>query len=106
MDICSGRVLATNMTKTTLLRGVKGVGISDVVINLTNTTLQFNHNYTITLEMGNSSTLVLGNLSTLSSTYGHIIIADKDNNLINIFCSNKINYSIHVLEMLPSNDTS
>ena len=47
--------------------GVEGTGISYVVVPVTDCTLQFNHNYTLTMEVGEGdrSVLRLGDLSML-----------------------------------------
>ena len=68
MDICNGQVFATNMTESTSLGGVEGTGISNLVIYVTDSTLQFNHNYTVTMKVGEGdrSVLMLGNLSMLT----------------------------------------
>ena len=65
MDICNGQVFATNMTGSTSLGGVEGAGISNLVVHVTDCTLQFNHNYTMTMEVGgrDRSVLMLGDLS-------------------------------------------
>ena len=67
MNICNGQVFATNMTGRTSLGGVDGTGISNVVIYVTDCTLQFNHNYIMTMKVGEGdrSVLMLGVLSML-----------------------------------------
>ena len=66
MGICNGQVFATNMTGSTSLGGVEGTGISNLVVHVTDCTLQFNHNYIITMEVGgDKSVLRLGDLSML-----------------------------------------
>ena len=67
LDICNGRVFATNMTGSTSLGGVEGTAISNLVVHMTNCTLQFNHNYIMTMEVGEGdrSVLKLGDLSML-----------------------------------------
>ena len=68
MDICNGQVFATNMTESTSLGGVEGTGISNLVIYVTDCTLQFNHNYTMTMKVGEGdrSVVMLGDLSMLT----------------------------------------
>jgi len=68
VDICNGQVFATNMTESTSLGGVEGTGISNLVVYVTDSTLQFNHNYTMTMKVGEGdrSVLMLGNLSMLT----------------------------------------
>ena len=68
MNICNGQVFATNMTESTSLGGVEGTGISNLVVYVTDSTLQFNHNYTMTMKVGEGdrSVLMLGNLSMLT----------------------------------------
>ena len=55
------------MTGSTSLGGVKGTGISNLVVSVTDCTLQFNHNYTMTMEVGEGdrSAVKLGDLSML-----------------------------------------
>ena len=67
MDICNAQVFATNKTGSTFLGGVEGTGISNLVIHVTDCTLQFNHNYTMTMEVGEGdrNVLKLGDLSML-----------------------------------------
>ena len=67
MNICNGRVFATNMTGNTFLGGVEGAAISNLVVTVTDHTLQFNHNYIMTMEVGerDRSVLRLGDLSML-----------------------------------------
>ena len=67
MDICNGRVFATNITGSTFMGGVEGAAISNLVVTVTDRTLQFNHNYIMTMEVGkrNRSVLMLGDLSML-----------------------------------------
>ena len=67
MDICNAQVFATNKTGSTFLGGVEGTGISNLVIHVTDCTLQFNHNYTMTMEVGEGdrSVLMFGDLSML-----------------------------------------
>ena len=74
MDICNGQVFATNMTGSTLLGGVEGTGISNLVVHVTDCILQFNHNYTMTMEMGEGdrSVLRLGDLSMLPGSFNFI----------------------------------
>ena len=64
-----GRVFAANTSGRTFLGGVKGTGISNLVIHITDCTLQFNHNYTMTMEVGEGdrSVLMFGDLSMLNS---------------------------------------
>ena len=68
MDISNGQVFAINMTESTSLGGVEGTGISNLVIHVTDCTLQFNRNYTMTMEVeeGDRSVLMLGDLSMLA----------------------------------------
>jgi len=65
VDIYNGRVFATNKTGSTSLGGVEGTGISNLVIDVTDCTLQFNHNYTIAMEVGGGgrNVLMLGDLN-------------------------------------------
>ena len=74
MDICNGQVFATNMTGSTSLGGVEGTGISNLVVHVTDCTLQFNHNYTMTMEVGEGdrSVLRLGDLSMLPRSFNFI----------------------------------
>ena len=67
MNICNGQVFATNMTGSTFLGGVEGTGISNLIVRMTDRTLQFNHNYIMTMEVGkrDRSVLRLGDLSML-----------------------------------------
>ena len=67
MDICNGQVFATNMTGSTSLGGVEGTGISNLVVHVTDRTLQFNQNYTMTMQVGEEdrSVVRLRDLSTL-----------------------------------------
>ena len=69
MNIYNGRVFAINKTGSTSLGGIKGTGISNLVIHITDCTLQFNHNYTMTMEVGEGdrSVLMIGDLSMLNS---------------------------------------
>ena len=55
------------MTGSTFWGGVEGAGISNLVVTVTDRTLQFNHKYTMTMEVGerDRSVLVLGDLSML-----------------------------------------
>ena len=68
VNICNGQVFATNMTGRTSLGGVDGTGISNLVIYVTDCTLQFNHNYIMTMKVGEGdrSVLMLGILSMLT----------------------------------------
>ena len=83
MTICNGRVFATNMTGSTFLGGVEGTGISNLVVTVTDRTLQFNHNYIITMEVGEGdrSVLMLGDLSMLSFIHGSSIVHSWKNEL-------------------------
>ena len=73
MDICNGGVFATNMTGSIFLGGVEGTGISNLVVTVTDRTLQFNHNYIMTMEVGgrDRSVVRLRDLSMLPFIGGH-----------------------------------
>ena len=55
------------MTGSTSLGGVEGTGISNLVVTVTDCTLQFNRNYTVTMQVGEGdrSVIRLGDLSKL-----------------------------------------
>ena len=57
------------MTGSTFLGGVEGTGISNLVVHVTDCTLQFNHNYTMTMQVeeGDRSVLRLGYLSMIDA---------------------------------------
>ena len=58
------------MTGSSSLGGVEGTGISNLIVHVTDRTLQFNHNYTLTMEVGegDGSVVRLGDLSMLPFT--------------------------------------
>ena len=51
------------MTKNTTLATHEGIGISELVFNVTTGTLDFNHNYLIFIEVGEGDSIVIGNIS-------------------------------------------
>jgi len=69
IDVCNGEVVATNEHAESISLGsIEGIGISELDLNVSNTTLQFNHNYTLIFEVGVKDRIVLrlGELSMFS----------------------------------------
>ena len=66
IDVCNGEVVATNeRTNSTLLGSIEGIGISELDLNVSNDTLEFNNNYTLIFEVGVKDRILLGEMSML-----------------------------------------
>jgi len=78
-------VVATNeRTNSTPLGSIEGIGISELDLNVSNSTLEFNHNYTLIFEVGVKDRIVLGEMSMLPFILEIDIILESNNTPIKV----------------------